>query len=365
MWPLNIRLGPPPEPSRMPSTLARPSSTCCHCTCRPISRNVSRMSSAIACSSPVKLGDADRRGSPISTSRSRSIRDGSVAHARTCGSTFSPNSRICSWRFVAPELEHDVRAARGAVLLDRRDAVVGRAGDRLAAVEDRVGDLGLRGQPAALLHRLGDRRGSPRGRSRARSSSVSAEPWMFCTLLARYMPAISRAPSRPAVAVGRVDRGDDRAADVDRGRVAARLLGAVLDVAERVAHEVGRRDRRRQQAVADLAAELLHQRRRAGDVDRHVPARHVRLGRERRDVGREHLAVVLEALAAEDAAHDLDRVAHVRERLRHLRRAALLRVVEEDLRRAEAGDEAARAGGLLHERARPSRPAPDGACRAR
>jgi len=32
----------------------------------------------------------------------------------------------------------------------------------------------------------------------ARSSSVSAEPWMFCTLLARYMPAISRAPSRPA-----------------------------------------------------------------------------------------------------------------------------------------------------------------------
>ena len=32
----------------------------------------------------------------------------------------------------------------------------------------------------------------------ASSSSVSAEPWMFCTLFARYMPAISRAPSRPA-----------------------------------------------------------------------------------------------------------------------------------------------------------------------
>jgi hypothetical protein len=31
----------------------------------------------------------------------------------------------------------------------------------------------------------------------ARSSSTSAEPWMFCTLFARYMPAISRAPSRP------------------------------------------------------------------------------------------------------------------------------------------------------------------------
>jgi hypothetical protein len=32
----------------------------------------------------------------------------------------------------------------------------------------------------------------------ASSSSVSAEPRMFCTLFARYMPAISRAPSRPA-----------------------------------------------------------------------------------------------------------------------------------------------------------------------
>ena len=26
---------------------------------------------------------------------------------------------------------------------------------------------------------------------------MSADPWMFCTLFARYMPAISRAPSRP------------------------------------------------------------------------------------------------------------------------------------------------------------------------
>ncbi len=32
----------------------------------------------------------------------------------------------------------------------------------------------------------------------ASSSSVSAAPRMFCTLFARYMPAISRAPSRPS-----------------------------------------------------------------------------------------------------------------------------------------------------------------------
>ena len=42
---------------------------------------------------------------------------------------------------------------------------------------------------------------------------------------------------------------------------------------------------------------------------------------------REDLAVVLEALAAEHAAHDLDRVAHRRERLRRLHCCALLRKI--------------------------------------
>ena len=36
---------------------------------------------------------------------------------------------------------------------------------------------------------------------------------MFCDLFARYMPAISRPPSRPASRVSLVDRGLDRAAD--------------------------------------------------------------------------------------------------------------------------------------------------------
>ena len=57
------------------------------------------------------------------------------------------------------------------------------------------------------------------------------------------------------------------------------------------------------------------------------------------------VAVVLERLAAEHAAHDLDRVAHRPERLRRLH----LRVVEEDLRGAEAEDEAVGAGRLLHD----------------
>ena len=42
---------------------------------------------------------------------------------------------------VAPELEHHVGAADLAVLLDRRDAVVGGPGNRLALVEELVGHL--------------------------------------------------------------------------------------------------------------------------------------------------------------------------------------------------------------------------------
>src|SRR6266536_6239511 len=57
----------------------------------------------------------------------------------------------------SPQLEHDVRAARLAVLLDRGDALVRRAGDRLATVEQGIGHLLFRGETAAALHRLRDR----------------------------------------------------------------------------------------------------------------------------------------------------------------------------------------------------------------
>ena len=321
------------------------------------------MSSAIACSSPVKLGVPIARLAH-STSRSRSMRDRrrSRAHAREDLLAEQPDLLV---PVRAPELEHDVRAAgractprsrRRSRRACRRSACSGRGSSR-SPWPWRPG-----GRPASIASATGR---ISSGSICARSSSVSAEPWMFCTLLARYMPAISRAPSRPASrSVAWIEATTVQPTSTEAGSRPG-LLGADAHVAERVAHEVGRRDRRRQQAVADLAAELLHQRRGAGDVDRHVPARHVRLRRERRDVGREDLAVVLEALAAEHAAHDLDRVAHRGERARDLGRAALLGVVEEDLGRAEAGDEAARARPPPARGARPWRPAPDGACRAR
>ncbi len=98
---------------------------------------------------------------------------------------------------LAPELEHDVGAAGVAVLLDRSDAVGGCPRDRLALVEQRVVTLAFAASrpPCSIASATG--RISSCSIS-ASSSSVSAEPWMFCTLFARYIPAISRAPSRPA-----------------------------------------------------------------------------------------------------------------------------------------------------------------------
>src|SRR5919106_6800015 len=136
--PLNMRLGPPPTPGRVPSTFARSSSTCSHCTWRPMSASVCATSSAIACSEPVKLG-VPMAVLAHSTSRSRSM----VSSPTEMRQDLLAEEADLLMTAVAPELEHDVGAARLAVLLNRGDAVLRRAGDRLAAVEGRVGHLGL------------------------------------------------------------------------------------------------------------------------------------------------------------------------------------------------------------------------------
>src|SRR5229473_4053367 len=56
IWPLNIKFFPPPEPVHRPTTLARPSSTSCQVTFKPICPSAPRMYSAICSSSPVGLG---------------------------------------------------------------------------------------------------------------------------------------------------------------------------------------------------------------------------------------------------------------------------------------------------------------------
>src|SRR5207302_2996138 len=154
MCPLNIRLDPPPEPSHSPTTFGRSSSTCCHCTWRPIRSSSSRMRSPISCSSPVGL-EIETRSTARETSRPSSTNE--LGSGAEMGQHLPPEELDLLVAAVAPELQHDVRAAGVAVLLDRLDAVTGRARDRLALVEDHVRHLRLGREPAAALHRLRDR----------------------------------------------------------------------------------------------------------------------------------------------------------------------------------------------------------------
>src|SRR6185436_11607540 len=142
MCPLNISDLPPPAPSQRPTTFGRPSSTSCHCTCSPMSWSSSRTRSPIACSSPVGLG-TETRSTARATRRSVSI-------STEMGQHLLPEQRDLLVPVVAPQFEHHVRATCVAVLLDRGDAVGGRARDRLALVEDLVRDLCLRSEAAAL-----------------------------------------------------------------------------------------------------------------------------------------------------------------------------------------------------------------------
>src|SRR3954469_13774549 len=119
------------------------------------------------------------------------------AHRRRCGRTRSPKSRICSCRrspqsssitCVQPE-------SRYSSIASMQSSGVPAIGLHLSSSASLTSAFAASRPPRSIA--------SATGRISscsipARSSSVSAAPWMFCTLFARYMPAISRAPSRPA-----------------------------------------------------------------------------------------------------------------------------------------------------------------------
>jgi hypothetical protein len=91
MCPLNMSdLPPPVAVSQRPTTFGRPSSTSCHCTCRPMSSSSSRTRSPIACSSPVGL-EIETRSTARRTRRSAST-PATVSSALT-GAVYEPAPR--------------------------------------------------------------------------------------------------------------------------------------------------------------------------------------------------------------------------------------------------------------------------------
>src|SRR6188474_2335408 len=118
------------------------------------------------------------------------------AHPRTCGRTRSPKSRICSWR-RSPQSSSMTcvqPASRYSSIAAMQSSGVPAIGLHLSRISSVSAALAASRPPASIA--------SATGRisswvSPAHSSRVSAAAWMFCTLFARYMPAISRAPSRP------------------------------------------------------------------------------------------------------------------------------------------------------------------------
>src|SRR5206468_8164775 len=137
----------------------------------------------------------------------------------------------------APELEHHVSAARIAIFLDRCDAIAGRPGDRLALVEQDVRHLRLCGEPTALLHRVRYRLDLVLLDAREVEQRVRRALDVLHLVCEVHAGDLARAVTARA-AVARVNRCDDRAADVDLGR----------HVLTRVADERRRRYRRRQTA---------------------------------------------------------------------------------------------------------------------
>ncbi len=255
-----------------------------------------------------------------------------LGHDLKCGRTLSPKSLIWSCR-RSPQSSSITcvqPASRYSSIAAMQSSGVPAIG--LQRSSSAVRHLGLGGEPSSPLHRFRDRRELVHLDLRELEQRVRRA--LDVLKLVREVHPRDLAGSVAArVAIRLVDRGHDRAADIDvRG-----------DVLTRVADEGRRGNRRRQAAVRDLARERLHLRRGRRDINGRDVARRVRLVEEPRNGCAPRLALVLERPAAEDPAHDLDRVAHRAERLPGLRAD----VVEEDLRGAEAEQEPTRPGCLL------------------
>ena len=280
MWPLNISDVPPPAPARVPRRSHGPPPPAA--TARQPSSRRSANHAAIA-SSPVKLC--------TTTSRAPSRRAGHDRSSEVRQDLVAEEADLVV-PLVAPQLEHDVRAAGVAVLLDRGDAV-GRGCRRSACTcrGSRRSPQPWRraGRPAPLPRRGGGSRPRQPGEVEQRVGGA-----LDVLHLVREVHPGDLARAVAALVAILVDRRDDRAADVDVGRCSRACSGRT-----RASRSTASGSPR------DLARERLHLRCGRGHVDGRHLARRVRLLREPGHASRPGVALVREGLAAEHAAHDL------------------------------------------------------------
>ena len=164
---------------------------------------------AIASSEPVKLGIETRRqrvrDEALAVDRRSIIGSAAGPSPRTGGSGRAGSSpHSSSMTCVQP-------ASRYSSIAAMQSAGVPAIGLHLSRIASVTCSFAASRPPRSIASATGRISSCS---SPARSSSVSAAPWMFCTLFARYMPGdLARAVA--ALVAVLVDRGDDGAADVD------------------------------------------------------------------------------------------------------------------------------------------------------
>src|SRR5207249_5849855 len=122
--------------------------------------------------------------------------DGGAGPYLHAGRTFSENSRSCPSRSSphSSSITCVQPASRYSRIAATQSSGVPAIGLHLSRISSVTAAFAASRPPCSIASATGRISSCV---NPAHSSSVSAAAWMFCTLFARYMPAISRAPSRP------------------------------------------------------------------------------------------------------------------------------------------------------------------------
>src|SRR5260370_3004392 len=199
---------------------------------------------------------------------------------------------------VAPDFEHDVRATGGAILFDLLDALVGSAGNGADFAQDFVGHCLGGGFAAAFFHRVRDGLKLFKGEARAFEQRVSGAPDVLHLigevhgrLLAGAFLALCGIAANAA---------DDDGTQHKIGDVLPCLASAFIKILERVANKCRRGDTGREQAVADGAGHLLHDRAGPRDIDRREPTTNWDVPLQRGDSRRERFFLLFQRCAPDN-----------------------------------------------------------------